>query len=173
VEWLIILLRTGEFPNSNLSQETNNPHRDFMYFLSAPPGKFRKKNIIRTRPLPSITFPIHGLLNTRSFNAIYFELFIMTLRCYTRNTDDRKVKQLTLKYILMAAIQYSSIALINTLNIAVTTQQPTQVTSCCHLLSPVRQLFSHSRSVMTSFSQVQRVFTVTIHLASRSTHLPE
>jgi hypothetical protein len=50
----------------------------------------------------------------------------------------------------------------------VTIQEPTQVTSCCNLLAPVRQLSSNSRSGRMSFSQVKRVFTVEHYLASRS-----
>jgi hypothetical protein len=50
----------------------------------------------------------------------------------------------------------------------VTIQQPTQATSCCNLLAPVRQLSSNSRSARMSFSQVQRVFIVEHYLASRS-----
>jgi hypothetical protein len=57
---------------------------------------------------------------------------------------------------------------INEHNIAVTIQEPTQVTSCCNLLAPVHQLFSNSRSARMSFSQVQRVFIVEHYLASRS-----
>jgi hypothetical protein len=68
----------------------------------------------------------------------------------------------------MAAIQYNSIGLINTHNIAVTIQEPTQVTSCCNLLAPVRHLSFNSRSARMSFSQVQRVFIVEHYLASRS-----
>jgi hypothetical protein len=49
-----------------------------------------------------------------------------------------------------------------------TIQEPTQVTSCCNLLAPVRQLSSNSRSVRMSFSQAQRVFIVEHYLASRS-----
>jgi hypothetical protein len=48
----------------------------------------------------------------------------------------------------MVAIQYSS--WINKHSIAVTIQQPTQVTSCCNLLAPVRQLSSDSRSTRMS-----------------------
>jgi hypothetical protein len=51
-----------------------------------------------------------------------------------------------LKYLLMVANQYNSINWINKHNIAVTIQEPTQVTSCCNLLAPVRQLSSNSRS---------------------------
>jgi hypothetical protein len=50
----------------------------------------------------------------------------------------------------------------------VTIQEPTQVTSCCNLLAPVRQLSSKSRSARMSFSQVQPVFIVEHYLASRS-----
>jgi hypothetical protein len=50
----------------------------------------------------------------------------------------------------------------------VTIQEPTQVTSCCNLLAPVRQLSSNSQSARMSFSQVQRVFIVEHYLASRS-----
>jgi hypothetical protein len=50
----------------------------------------------------------------------------------------------------------------------VTIQEPTQVTSCCNLLAPVRQLFSNSRSARMSFWQVQRVFIVEHYMASRS-----
>jgi hypothetical protein len=53
-------------------------------------------------------------------------------------------------------------------NIAVTIQEPTQVTSCCNLLAPVHQLFFNSRSARMSFSQVHRVFIVEHYLASRS-----
>jgi hypothetical protein len=54
-------------------------------------------------------------------------------------------------------------------NIAVTIQEPTQVTSCCNLLAPVRQLSFNSRSAR--MSQVQRVFIAEHYLASRS-YLP-
>jgi hypothetical protein len=57
---------------------------------------------------------------------------------------------------------------INKHNIAVTIQDPTQVTSCCNLLAPVRQLSSNSRSARMSFSQVERVFIVEHYLVSRS-----
>jgi hypothetical protein len=57
---------------------------------------------------------------------------------------------------------------INRHNIAVTIQEPTQVTSCCNLLAQVRHLSSSSRSARMSFSQVQRVFIVEHYLASRS-----
>jgi hypothetical protein len=50
----------------------------------------------------------------------------------------------------------------------VTTQEQTQVTWCCNLLAPVRQLSSNSRSGRMVSSQVQRVFIVEHHLASRS-----
>jgi hypothetical protein len=50
----------------------------------------------------------------------------------------------------------------------VTTQEPTQVTSCCNLLAPIRQLSANSRSERMSFSQVQRVFIVEHCLASCS-----
>jgi hypothetical protein len=50
----------------------------------------------------------------------------------------------------------------------VTIQEPTQVTSCCNLLAPVRQLPSNSRSVRMSFLQVRRMFIVEQCLASRS-----
>jgi isocitrate lyase len=50
----------------------------------------------------------------------------------------------------------------------VTIQEPTQVTSCCNLLAPVRQLSFNSRSASMSFSQVQRLFIVEHYLASRS-----
>jgi hypothetical protein len=50
----------------------------------------------------------------------------------------------------------------------VTIQEPTQLTSCCNLLAPVRQLSFNSRSARMSFSQVQRVFIVENYLASRS-----
>jgi hypothetical protein len=66
----------------------------------------------------------------------------------------------------MVAIQYSYIGLMNI--IAVTVQQPTQVTSCCNLLLLVRRLSFSSRSARTSFSQVQRVFIVEHCLSSRS-----
>jgi hypothetical protein len=50
----------------------------------------------------------------------------------------------------------------------VTIEEPTQVTSCYNLLTPVRQLSSNSRSARMSFSQVQRVFIVEHYLESRS-----
>jgi hypothetical protein len=50
----------------------------------------------------------------------------------------------------------------------VTIQEPTQVTSCCNLLAPVRQLSFNSRSARMSFPQVQRVFIVEHYLTSRS-----
>jgi hypothetical protein len=49
-----------------------------------------------------------------------------------------------------------------------TIQEPAQVTSCCNLFVPVRQLSFNSRSAMMSFSQVQRVLIVEYYLASRS-----
>jgi hypothetical protein len=48
----------------------------------------------------------------------------------------------------------------------VTIQETTQVTSCCNLLAPVRQLSSNSRSAR--MSQVQQVFIVKHYLPSRS-----
>jgi hypothetical protein len=57
---------------------------------------------------------------------------------------------------------------INKHTIAVTIQEPTQVTSCFNLLVPVLQLSSSSRSARMSFSQVQRLFIVEHYLASRS-----
>jgi hypothetical protein len=72
-----------------------------------------------------------------------------------------------LKYLFMVAIQYNSIGWSNT-HIAVTIQEPTQVTSCCNLLALVRQLSFNSRSASMSFSQVQRMFVVEHYLASRS-----
>jgi hypothetical protein len=50
----------------------------------------------------------------------------------------------------------------------VTIQEPTQVTSCCNLFAPVRQLSFNSRSGRTSFLKVQRVFIVEHYLASSS-----
>jgi hypothetical protein len=50
----------------------------------------------------------------------------------------------------------------------VTIQEPTQVTSCCNLLAPVRQLSFNSGSARMYFSQVQRMFIVEHCLASRS-----
>jgi hypothetical protein len=49
----------------------------------------------------------------------------------------------------------------------VTIQEPTQVMSCCNLLTPVRQL-SFSSQVQRFFSQVQQVLIVEHYLASRS-----
>jgi hypothetical protein len=49
-----------------------------------------------------------------------------------------------------------------------TIPEPTQVTSCCNLLAPVRQLSFNSRNARMSFSQAQRVFIVEHYLASRS-----
>jgi hypothetical protein len=69
--------------------------------------------------------------------------------------------------LLLVAIQYNSIGLINT-HIAVTIQEPTQVTSCCNLVAPVPQFSSNSRSARMSFSHVQQVFIVEHFLASRS-----
>jgi hypothetical protein len=51
---------------------------------------------------------------------------------------------------------------------ALTVQEPSQVTSCCNLLAPVRQLSFNSRSARMSFSRVQRVFIAEHCLASRS-----
>jgi hypothetical protein len=66
-------------------------------------------------------------------------------------------------------LQFSTIRLDQyTHNIVVTIQEPTQVTSCCNLLAPVRHLAFSSRSARMSFSQVQRVFIVEHYLASRS-----
>jgi hypothetical protein len=67
----------------------------------------------------------------------------------------------------MVAIQYNSIGLINTQYRCDYTRAQ-QVTSCCNLLAPVRQLSSNSRSAKMSLSQVQRVFIVEHYLASRS-----
>jgi hypothetical protein len=53
-------------------------------------------------------------------------------------------------------------------NIAVTIQDPQQITSCCNPLAPVPQLPFNSRSVNMSFSQVQQVFVVEHYLSSRS-----
>jgi hypothetical protein len=50
----------------------------------------------------------------------------------------------------------------------VTIREPTQVTSCCNLLAPVRQLSFNSRSARIYFSHVQRVFIVEHYLVSRS-----
>jgi hypothetical protein len=50
----------------------------------------------------------------------------------------------------------------------VTIQNSMQVSSCCNLLAPVRQLSFNSRCARMSFSQVQRVFIVEHYLASRS-----
>jgi hypothetical protein len=80
---------------------------------------------------------------------------------------DRKVTQPIVKYLLMFAIQYNSIALINT-QYRCHVQQPTHVTSCCKQLPPVRQLSSNSRSSRMYFSQVQRVFIAEHCTASRS-----
>jgi hypothetical protein len=71
-----------------------------------------------------------------------------------------------LKY-FMVAIQYNLIGLINT-QYRCDFQEPTQVTSCCNLLAPVRQLSFNSQSSRIPFSQVQRVFIVEHYLASRS-----
>jgi hypothetical protein len=71
--------------------------------------------------------------------------------------------------LLVVAIKYSFIGLINTqYRCDYRLQEPSQVTSCCNLLAPVRQLFFNSWSAMMSFSQVQRMFIVEHHLASRS-----
>jgi hypothetical protein len=78
-----------------------------------------------------------------------------------------KFTQPILKYILMVAIQHNSIGFL-TYNITVTIQEPTQVTSCYHVLAPVRQLSSNCRSARMSFWQVQQVFIVEHYLASRS-----
>jgi hypothetical protein len=77
------------------------------------------------------------------------------------------VQELILKYLLIVTTQYTSTGLINT-QYRVTIQEPTQVTSCCNLLAPVRQLSLNTRSARMSFSQVQRVFIVEHCLASRS-----
>jgi hypothetical protein len=68
----------------------------------------------------------------------------------------------------MVTSQCNSIGLINTHNIAVTIQEPTQVMSCYNLLASVRQLSFNSRSARMSSSQVQRVFIVEHCPASRS-----
>jgi hypothetical protein len=81
--------------------------------------------------------------------------------------SDQKVTQPMLRDLLVVAIQCNSIGLI-THNITVTIQEPTQVTSCCNHLAPVRQLFFNSRSARMSFSQVQQVFIVEHYLARRS-----
>jgi hypothetical protein len=49
----------------------------------------------------------------------------------------------------------------------VTIQEPTQVTSCCNLLTPFRQLSSNSRSARMYFLQVRRVFIVEHYQAFR------
>jgi hypothetical protein len=50
----------------------------------------------------------------------------------------------------------------------VTILEPTQVTSCCNLLVPVRQLSFNSRSARMSLSQVKWVFIVEHYLSSCS-----
>jgi hypothetical protein len=80
--------------------------------------------------------------------------------------DDKKFTQPILKYLLMVAIQYNSIGLIDTDRCDYT--RALAVTSCCNLLAPVRQLSFNSRSARMSFSQVQRVFIAEHYLASRS-----
>jgi hypothetical protein len=92
-----------------------------------------------------------------------FMLFNFTVQ------GDRNVTQPVLKYLLMVAIQYNWIGLINTqYRCDYRVQEPTHVTSCCNLLAPVRELSSKSRSARMSFSQVQRVFIAEHYLASRS-----
>jgi hypothetical protein len=72
------------------------------------------------------------------------------LSLYLNVQSDQKVMQLILTYLLMDAIQYNLIGLINT-HIAVTIQEPTLVTSCRNLLVPVRQLSFNSESARISF----------------------
>jgi hypothetical protein len=81
--------------------------------------------------------------------------------------SDQKVTKPILKYLLMVSIQYGTTGY-KTHSIAVTIQEPTQVTSCCNLLVPVCQMSSHSRNARMSFSQVQRLFIVEHYLAYRS-----
>jgi hypothetical protein len=69
-----------------------------------------------------------------------------------------------IKIFIDGSKQYNSIGW-KALNIAVTVQEPTQVTSCRNQLAPVRQLSFSIRSAMMSFSQVQRVFIVEHYLA--------
>jgi hypothetical protein len=80
-----------------------------------------------------------------------FESFRADTEHWKKIAGGRKVKQLTLQHLLVFAVQYISTALIHTHSVAVTVQGPTQVTSCCNLLAPVRQLCSNGASKRTSF----------------------
>jgi hypothetical protein len=78
---------------------------------------------------------------------------------------DRKVAQPILKYLLMFAIRYISIRLINTQYRSDSTE-PTQATSSCNLLASIFRLSSGSSRM--SFSQVQHVFIAEHYPASHS-----
>jgi hypothetical protein len=64
---------------------------------------------------------------------------------------DQKIIQPILKYLLMVAIHYNSIGLINTQYRCDSLQEPMQVTSCCNLLVPVCQLSSNNRIAKMCF----------------------
>jgi hypothetical protein len=68
-------------------------------------------------------FVISAVCTTCPAHLISFDLISLI-------QGHRKVTQHILKYLLIIAIQYNSIGLINT-HIAVTMQEPMQVTSCC------------------------------------------
>jgi hypothetical protein len=72
-----------------------------------------------------------------------------------------------LKCLLMVAIQYNLIGLINTQYWSDYTRAHAGHV-CCDLLVSIHQLSFNSRSARMSFSQVQRVFIVEHYLASRS-----
>jgi ABC-type transport system involved in Fe-S cluster assembly fused permease/ATPase subunit len=111
---------------------------------------------------------IYKVLNTKFyFRSLGQPQQRVSERCIEINIfiqADRKVTQHILKYLLMFAIQYNSIGLINT---QYRCDESTQVTSCWNLLSPFRPLSPNSRSARMSFLKVQRVFIVRHHLASR------
>jgi hypothetical protein len=113
--------------------------------------------------------------NLFSFKRLYRRLHVSaSIACHLQNflyvthiQGDRKVTQPIWKYLLVVAIQYNSIGLINT-QYRCDYARATQVTSCCNLLAPVHHLSLNSRSPRMSFSQVQPVFIVEHYLASRS-----
>jgi hypothetical protein len=99
----------------------------------------------------------------RCTQCIFETINLQWWRCFEVVQGDRKVMQPILKYLLMVAIQYSSVGLITQYRCDL--QEPAP---WCNLLAPVRQLSSNSRSARMSFSQVQQVFIVEHYLASCS-----
>jgi hypothetical protein len=70
-EWLTLLLRVQEVPGSNFDPGTGYPEgfRGFPQSLQAN-ARIVAYLKIRSRPLPSKSFPINHLLITLSFDAI-------------------------------------------------------------------------------------------------------